>query len=83
MKSILTRFARPLMVLALIFSTAALPACVARVQRRPVRAGVVVAPRRSVVVVAPRPARVRVYGGRGHGHGHHGHPGRGRGRGPR
>jgi len=79
MTSILTRLARPLTVLALIFATAALPACVARVQRRPVRTGVVVAPRRSVVVVAPRPrpVGVRVYGG-----GHRGHGGRGR-RGPR
>lgn len=80
MHSIFTRLARPLAVLALVFSTATLQACVAHVHRRPARAGVVVAPRRTVV-------RVHA-GGHHHGHGHHGHHGhhgrgRGRGHGPR
>ncbi len=57
MTTLFTRFARPLTALALILSTAALPACVARVQRRP---AVVVAPRGTVVVARPAPARVYV-----------------------
>lgn len=58
MKPLFTRLARPLTVLVLIASSATLPACVARVQRVPVRSAVVVAPRGRVVVARPAPVYV-------------------------